>query len=44
LVNVNHVGALGGVPQQAEQSVLQEPPAMRILLQEGHAFQTETLA
>ena len=41
---MNHVGALGGVPQQAEQSVQQEPPAMRVLLQAGHAFQTEAIA
>jgi len=44
LVNVNHVGALGGVPQQAEQSVLQELPAMRVLMQYGDASQTEALA
>jgi hypothetical protein len=42
-VNVNHV-ALGGVPQQAEHSVLQEPPPLRVLLQDGYAFQTEALA
>ena len=41
---MNHVGALGGVPQQAEQSALQEPPAMRVPLQDGHASQTEALA
>jgi hypothetical protein len=41
---VNHVGSLGGLPQQAEQSLLQEPPPMRVTLKGGHAFQTEALA